>query len=115
MQTIINGPCGPGELICAIDELPCGRTSFKVDTDGGAKRIDVDKNAVEMFVTIWDADARSRLDASADRHSFLVPCFKRKTFVDHLRLERYLKLRHVEQAAEIERAQQVIRDNNDLL
>ena len=96
-----------GDVICNIDELPCGRTSFKVRAEGCMKRIDIDKDACNSWITIWNDSAQSRYDVDADRHTIKVGgrrcCW------------RLLRLRHVASAEEIEHAQEIIWRNRDLL
>lgn len=106
-MTIATVKPSAGDVICNIDELPCGRTSFRVAVEGCMKRIDIDKDACNSWITIWNESAQSRYDADADRHTIKVGgrrcCW------------RLLRLRHVASAEEIEHAQEIIWRNRDLL
>ncbi len=104
---IITPATGPSDIICNIDELPCGRTNFKVTVAGKAKRVCVDKNACDSRIAVWNDSARSRYDPDADLHTIHVG--------GRRCCGRLLRLRHVAKAAEIEQAQKVLFDNRDLI
>lgn len=105
---IITPATGPLDVICNIDDLPCGRTNFKAIIAGKVKRVTVDKNACDSRIIIWNDSAQSRYDPDADLHTFRVGGYRG----DYRRL---LRLRHVAKAAEIEQAQKVLFDNRDLI